>query len=103
MTKIAMLPLKEIPSSCSECTLSIDYGDTQSCCGYNLNISRYMYPKHKEDKNKRHPNCPLIEISIDELEEVVEILETSTTMNEHIYKAHLNTIKSTIDKLGGKQ
>ena len=75
-------------------------------------------------KTQRHPNCPLISIDIDELEEAMYILSSNldlsllmdNAMNEQesivvttlkrekeMTKSNaINTIKSTIDKLKGE-
>ena len=86
MNKIAILPLKEMPYSCSECEI------VDSC---------KLTPKYLH--SMKHPNCALIEIDIDELEEAVNRLMMGFDKFDTTRDNDYNTIKSTIDKLGGKQ
>ena len=111
MTKIAILPLKEMPKNgCMSCEL----------CGF------YKF-NHIENKlveldckildkfdvkglplDYINPNCPLISIDIQELEEALDVLGSVDLETALFYKKgspakSYKTIKSTIDKLGGKQ
>ena len=89
MTKIAILPLKEMPKSCSECV-----------------IKCYLSSKNSDRCDNTHPQCPLISIDIDLLEVAVETVQYEikalTSLDLYASK-HYQKIKSTIDKLGGKQ
>ena len=99
------LPLKEMPSSCSKCKVSIQHrfgGNLFIKCpngiiGTTLGESEDVY-------NKVHPNCPLKSIDIDELEKAVEEYKPKSWSVEAYKKdmKNYNTIKSTIDKLKGE-
>ena len=93
MNKIAILPLKEMPSSCSECEL-------KGSCIYWKELIKSPFTK-----DNKHPNCPLISIDIDELEDDLENLGLINDWDNDpiMYRDSFKTIKSTIDKLGGKQ
>ena len=107
MTKIAILPLKEVPSRCSNCSmqyhLHLDVGIAFGC---KLNNDLSYYTKEGMTFD-RHPLCPLIEIDIDELKEAARYFDTlnkediNPYINMNRFNKEYNTIKSTIDKLKG--
>ena len=111
MNKIAILPLKEMPSSCSECSFSMKTDDVNTIrCRTQQMIKKYGYePARPLDKIAI--DCPLISIDIDELEKTVKHLSyygsekiDMAIMNmadANTIKKGLDTIKSTIDKLKG--
>ena len=118
MTKIAILPLKEI-KSCSECPYSWGIWKSESGKYREFECKLFLEPywgtlKEKELNghtiNDTHAECPLISIDIQELEEAVEY--TIHTGNEwvlnhpnepyvKITQSNYNTIKSKISKLKG--
>ena len=91
MNKIAILPLKEMPSSCRKCSIK--------CCLDSKNSDRW---------DTVHPNCPLISIDIDELEETLKRIKNNVIDYKITYEYEqqvqdFNTLKSATSKLGGKQ
>ena len=107
MNKIAILPLKET-KSCKTCELCNGIGNSYNCdetvdCGY-LGVIW-----EKDFINLIHHNCPLIAIDIDELEEAVNEIQSmfngirADLDKTYLFYKKMKTIKSTIDKLGGKQ
>ena len=82
----------DTPSSCSECIKRNEYN---TICNIEV-INAEMYIK------KRHINCPLISIDIDELKLSKGhnfVYDTYKINGEEVSKRLYNTIKSAIDKL----
>ena len=99
MNKIAILPLKEMPVSCGRCSLANKR--KRLCKISKSNIYNELY---NTVFDKLHPNCPLISIDIDELESAMRKMEIAfAIMKMEDDNWAWNTIKSTIDKLGGNE
>ena len=103
MNKIAILPLKEIPSSCSECGMykmkSNSDWVVNKVCIHNEKLNIPFFDK------SRHPNCSLISIDINELEGAVDRIRQKLppTLNIATEVVDILTIENLINKLGGKQ
>ena len=76
MNKIAILPLNEIPNSCSEC----QFGNRFICKITKKHLSKNV----NTWLTKTHPNCPLISIDIKELEEALETLAKRNDISNEI-------------------
>ena len=107
MNKTIIIPLKEMPNSCNKCQLCetteliLDYYNEIHICSANGKIQiKERYEDVNDEvkfnttlfnfRNQRHPNCPLISINIDELEEAVRIIDG---IGNIYVKLQLNTIK----------
>ena len=104
---IAILPSKELPSSCSECGMH-----SLSVCLPSLNITKGTQKQglYVSGYDKLvHPQCPLIQIDIEELEKHLGYLEElvgNYEENTNYYNQnmrYINTLKELLNKLGGKQ
>ena len=104
MNKIAILPLKEMPSSCSECEFHTKGYRVRGC-----QLTKDVVETVRWKWNSLiHPNCPLISIDIDELEEALKRIKNNVIDYKITYEYEqqvqdFNTLKSATSKLGGKQ
>lgn len=117
LNKIAILSLKEMPSSCSVCIFEkgyCDLFDDFKC----IALRGTLLKVHNDFMTQCHPNCPLISIDTQELEEAMNHLrilynyELATKEEKEYFDEkeisatdlanYFITIKDLITKLGVK-
>ena len=95
MNKIAILPLKEMPKNCLNCIVTCKEFDNKFFIEEN-SIEWY--------EHNVLPNCPLISIDIDELEEAIkqqELILDNIGSSGYKIGSSWKVIKDLIDKLKG--